>query len=94
MPTQVTYLLEESHKSYDILVYSNRPQILSQLKYTELFKYYTCKKDIPSAYSRNANLYANNTLKLQFEVYLSLFGREEVVVCMGMVCLTAFERLL
>lgn len=34
------------------------------------------------------------TLKLQFEVYLSLFGREEVVVCMGMVCLTAFERLL
>ena len=46
MPTQVTYLLEESHKSYDILVYFNRPQILSQLKYTELFKYYTCKKDI------------------------------------------------
>ena len=100
MPSQVNYLLQESHKSCDILVYFHRPHVLSHLKYTELFNLYICKKELPSTLARNQNIYENNidgyfviTIRgLLKPIYLCRRLREEeVIIRIEMVCLTAGE---
>lgn len=100
MPAQVNYLLQESKKYFDMLVYFNRPNSLIHMKYVEMFRKYISAAKLPTRSSNNPAVYSNSLEGyfqmiipgLAIPIYLSRRQRDDqIIVRMKMVRVTAGE---